>query len=88
MLGRHLRKRRLSTRQDPDPFLEPLLERLVVQEQPWVVEVPVESVLETPDGAHGVVEIRVAGEHEQCGVRAPAVEQACGAGELYIRREG
>ena len=49
--------------------LEIIRERLLVQEQPRVLEILVEPVLQPPDAPHRVIDVAIAREHEDDRVR-------------------
>ena len=55
-----------------DALDEAFVEGLVVEEDPGVLELFVEAVLELLDGSRGVVDLAVADEHDHDGIRALA----------------
>lgn len=53
-------------------------EGFLVQENPWVLEFSIETVLDSPDALDGVVHVAVPSQHDHCGVGFPDVQRfAC-----------
>jgi len=46
-------------------------ERLLVQENPRVLELAVEPILDTPDAPDCIVRVAVPGQHDHCGIGLP-----------------
>lgn len=57
-------------------LFEFVAERLLIQENPWVLELAVESVLDPPDAPDCIVHVAVPGKHDHCGIGFPDIQRA------------
>ena len=79
------------------PLFEFVGERLLVQENPWVLELAVEPVLGPPNAPDCVVHVAIPGQHDHCCVGFPNVQRlACVevrwdvvlVGDIFVRSGG
>jgi hypothetical protein len=58
--------------------------RLLVQEDPWVTVLVIEPILHLAHGPHGVIDVRVACEHEERRVGEVALRWRCDGIGAYL----
>lgn len=61
---------------EKDALFEFVGERLLVQEDPRVLELAVEPVLDPPDAPDCVVHVAVPGQHDHCGISCPDIQRS------------
>ena len=80
-----------------DVLFEFVGERLLVQENPRVLELAVEPVLSPPDAPDCVVQVAIPGQHNHCGIGSPNIQRlACVGvwwdvvlvGDIFVRSRG